>query len=372
MKKHTKFFAIIVVLLFAASMIAFAGGKQEEKEEMKKEEKTERTTTKKEEKKETVLVGMATDIGGLGDKSFNDGSWAGLQKAEDEYDYVEARVIESNEMTDYVPNLTGLAEDGAKVVFAVGFLMADAMIESARTNPDTFFAGIDIFVPEDAPENARGILFKEHESGYLAGVVAGMLTKEYAGVPDRFNDDNVVGMVLGMDIPPVERYQAGFYAGVKSVNPDCEVLSVVTGSFTDQAKGNEAAMAMIQQGADIIFQIAGLTGVGAINACKESGVAAIGVDVDQVGVAPDTVITSAEKRLTEAAFLTIEDVLKNSWSPGNVVLGINEGATGISPFHQFENVVPKTVKDKVQQTITSMKAGEIDVPATRAEAGYEG
>jgi len=362
MKKLTKVLAIFVIFAFALTALAVAGGKQEKAEGAKAEEP----------KEETALVAMATDVGGLGDKSFNDGSWAGLKRAEKEYGYVEARVIESNEMTDYVPNLSGLAEDGAKVVFAVGFLMADALIEVAGNYPDTAFAGIDISVPEDAPDNIRGILFKEEQSGYIAGVAAGMLTKEYADASDRFNNDNVVGMILGMDIPPVERYQAGFYAGVKSVNPDCEVLTVVTGTFEDQAKGNEAAMAMIQQGADIIFQIAGLTGVGAINAAKESGVAAIGVDVDQYNVAPDTVFTSAEKRLEEAAFLTVQDVLEGDFEGGNVTLGINEGATGISPWHEFEDVIPQAVKDAVDQTVADMKAGKIDVPESRAEAGYEG
>lgn len=372
MKKIERVIVLLLVIAFIGAGFAFAGGKQEEAEPESggMEEGTEQT--EEEPQQEPRIVAMATDVGGLNDKSFNDGSWAGLQKAEEEFDNVEARAIESNQMSDYIPNLSGLAEDGAEVVFAVGFLMADAMVEVAAGYPDTAFAGIDIFLSEDAPDNCRGINFKEQESGYIAGVLAGMMTKEYADASDKFNDDNVVGMVLGMDIPPVERYQAGFYAGVQSVNPDCKVLSVVTGSFEDQAKGNESAMAMIQQGADIIFQIAGLTGVGAINAAKESGIAAIGVDVDQNNVAPNTVITSAEKRLTEAAFLTCKDVLEGTFEGGNITLGINEGATGISPFHAFESVIPQAVKDAIDQTVADMKAGNIDVPATRAEAGYEG
>lgn len=372
MKSGRKVFVILMSLALIVTALAFFGCKEEEKAEAKAEEEKAAKAEEPKEEKEEVLVAMATDVGGLGDKSFNDGSWAGLQKAEEEYDYVEARVVQSNQMTDYIPNLSGLAEDGAKVVFAVGFLMADALIEVSNNYPDTYFAGIDIFLPEDAPDNTRGILFKEQESGYIAGVAAGMLTKEYADVSDRLNEENVVGMVLGMDIPPVERYQAGFYAGVKSVNPDCKVLSVVTGVFDDQSKGNEAAMALIEQDADIVFQVAGLTGVGTINACKEAGVAAIGVDVDQAYIAPDAVITSAEKKLEEAAFLTIQDALEGEFTGGNVTLGINEGATGISPWHEWEDTVPQAVKDAVDQAVADMKAGEIDVPATRAEAGYEG
>lgn len=327
-----------------------------------------------EEEADVTIVSMATDVGGLGDKSFNDGAHAGLEQAETEFDSVEARVVQSKQQTDYVPNLTGLAEDGAEIVFAVGFLMADAMIEAANANPDTYFAGIDIGVdPESAPDNVRGIQFREQESGYLAGVVAGMLTKEHASASEKLNEDNVVGMVLGMDIPPVERFQAGFYAGVRSVNPDCEVLSVVTGAFNDQAKGKEAAVAMIEQGADIIFHIAGETGLGAINAAKENGVLAMGVDVDQHAVAPDTVVTSAVKGVTQATYLTIKDVLEGNFEgKANITYGINENATGIAPFHDFENVVPQSVKDAVDKATADMKAGRISVPATRKEAGYSG
>jgi basic membrane protein A len=320
-----------------------------------------------------IVAAMATDIGGLGDKSFNDGSYAGIQEAEKKLG-VTAKVVESKQQTDYVPNLGGLADDGAKIVFAVGFLMADAVVEVAKTHPSAYFAGIDIFVDEaTAPKNLRGINFKEQESGYIAGVVAGLMTKKYASATPRLNDQNVVGMVLGMDIPPVERYQAGFYAGVKSVNPDCEVLSVVTGSFTDQAKGKEAAIAMIEKGADIVFQIAGLTGMGALNAAKEKGVCGIGVDVDQYSAAlADSIITSALKNVTGATYLSVKDVIEGKFKGGNILLGINDDATGIAPYHDFDKIVPKEVKDAVTKTIADMKAGKIAVPATRKEAGYAG
>jgi len=313
---------------------------------------------------------MATDIGGLGDKSFNDGCYAGLEKAQKELG-AAINVIESKQMTDYIPNLSGLAEDGAKLVFAVGFLMAESMVEVAANTPDTYFAGIDIFLPDTAPKNAMGILFKEQESGYLAGVLAGLLTKEHASSMPELNDKNVLGMVLGMDIPPVERYQAGFYAGVTSVNPDCTVLTVVTNDFVDQAKGKEAALALIEQGADIVFQIAGLTGVGVINAAKERGVLAIGVDVDQAYLAPDTVITSAEKRLADMTFKAIQSVVKDEFQSGNVTFGINDAATGIAPYHNFENKIPAAVKKAVEQAEKDLKSGKIVAPAGRAEAGYQ-
>jgi basic membrane protein A len=317
---------------------------------------------------EMIMASMATDVGGLGDGSFNDGSYAGLQMAE-EKGIAAISVIESKQQTDYIPNLSGLAEDGNDVVFAVGFMMSDAMVEAAEYNPDTSFAGVDIFVdPSTAPDNAVGILFKEHEAGYLAGIVAGYMTLEYADRSDRLNDQNVVGLVLGMDIPPCERYEVGFIAGVHSVNPDCEVLTANAGSFTDQAKGKELTLAMVDQGADIVFQIAGLTGLGVISGAQEAGICAIGVDVDQAHYAPDTVITSAMKGLTEATFQVIQMVSNGTFEGGqNYVLGIAENGVGIAPYHDFEDVVPNSVQRAVEQAAKDIAAGRIVVPATRAE-----
>jgi len=356
--KMTKISTILLVLALVFAGMVFANGKKESAPAAEKSK---------------VIIGMVTDVGGLGDKSFNDGSYQGLLKAKADFG-IDARVVQSKQQTDYVPNLSGMASDGANVVFAIGFLMADALVEAAQNNPNTRFAGIDIFLdPSKAPKNAEGLLFKEQQSGYVAGVVAGLMTKKYASASKRLNDKNVVGMVLGMDIPPVERYQAGFYAGVKSVNPDCKVLSVVTGTFTDQAKGKESALAMIQQGADIIFQIAGLTGLGAINAANEAGVAAIGVDVDQNYVAPDAVITSAVKGITNAVYLTIKDDLAGKFQGGgDRTFGIKDGAAGISPFHNWDSIVPAAVKTAVQKAIDGLKSGKVVAPSTRKEAGYKG
>ena len=313
-----------------------------------------------------VVVSMATDVGGLGDKSFNDGAYAGLQMGKDNLG-VDPRIVESKQQTDYVPNLTGLAEDGSQLVFAVGFLMAEAVMEAASYNPNTYFAGIDIFAGDDAPSNFQGISFNEHEAAYLAGIVAGYMTKEYASASDKLNDDNVLGVVLGMFIPPVEKFEVGFMAGARSVNPEVEIISVTSGSFVDQAKGKEAALAMIKQGADIVFHAAGLTGLGAINACKEEGVMAIGVDVDQNNVAPDTVLTSAEKKIVQATYLTIESVVNGTFTGGNKFYGIKEDAVGISSFHSFDSIVPQAVKDAVAQATADMKAGKVKVPTTRGE-----
>ena len=314
------------------------------------------------------VTAMVTDIGGLGDKSFNDGVYEGLQGIEAD-EGVEVRLVESKQQTDYVPNLSGFAEDGANLVFAVGFLMAEAVVEAANNYPETNFAGIDIFVDESsAPSNVQGILFKEQESGYLAGVLAGLLTREYAGASPKLNDENVLGVVLGLLIPPVERFEVGFKAGVYKYNPEARVISIITESFNDTTKGKEVALAMIDQGADIIFPVAGLTGVGSINAAQERSVLAIGVDVDQNELAPDTVITSAVKKLASASYLTTKNALDGTFQGGNSVLGIADGATGLAPFHGFDSIIPAEVKQILADEESAMIAGTVNIPETRAEA----
>jgi len=356
MKKGWK---ILIVML--ALVVLFAGCQ-------KKEEAKEAAPAVEEEAAPAAVASMATDVGGLGDKSFNEGAYHGLEMARDELG-VEINVIESKQQTDYIPNLTGLAEDGSDIVFAVGFLMEQAVKEAATNMPDTYFAGIDIGAAEGDPANFQGILYKEEQAGYLAGVVAGMMTKEYAGNSDKLNDDNVVGVVLGMFVPPVERYEVGFIQGIESVNPDCKILSVTSGSFTDQAKGKEAAVAMVEQGADIIFHAAGLTGLGAIQAAKEEGIMAIGVDVDQNAVAPDTVLTSAEKKIPQTVFLAVKSVVDGNFKGGTHVYGLAEEAVGISDFHGFNDVVPQEVKDAVEQAKADILSGAITIEQTRAAIG---
>ena len=346
-----KLSALTILLLIGAVAVFANGGGEED--------------TMGDEMSATMIAAMATDTGGLGDQSFNDGAFEGLERGA-RFGF-EARVVESRQQTDYIPNLLGLAEDGADVVFAVGFLMEEAVKESAMNAPDTLFGGIDIAGDESIP-NFQGILYREQESGFLAGVVAGLMTAEYASaIPDRLNSDPVVGIVLGMFIPPVERYEVGFIQGVKYVNPDVQVLSATAGSFTDQAIGREAALAMIEQGADIIFHAAGLTGAGAIQAAREEGVLAIGVDLDQNWVAPDTVLTSALKKIPESIEVVLESVANGTFQAGTVVYGLEQGATGIAPFHGFDDSVPQEVKDAVDAATEAILAGEIQIAATRAE-----
>ena len=317
------------------------------------------------------FVAMTTDQNGLGDGSFNDGVYAGLKKAEVD-GLARIMVVEAHAMTDYIPNLSGLADDGAQLVFGVGFLMIEQIQEAAKSNPNTMYAGIDHTYFNAIPKNLIGISYREQEAGYLAGIVAGFMTKKYSRNSPLLNDKNVIGAVLGMDIPPVERYYAGYIAGARSVNPGVDVRSITVGSFGDRAKGKEAALALADQGADIIIQLAGLTGLGVIDAARERKIFAMGADVDQNAAAPDYVLTSALKGTTASVYVTIKDLVAGKLVGGqNRVFGLAEGAIDLAPFHQHDGIVPQEVKDAVAKAKVDIVAGRVKVPTTLAELGIK-
>jgi basic membrane protein A and related proteins len=315
---------------------------------------------------ESIRAAMVTDVGKLGDKSFNDGVWAGLQQAEQELG-AGVNYLVSEQQTDYVPNLTRLVDDGNQVIFAVGFLMSDAIQEVAAQFPDVWFAGIDIelqspdFEPVDV-DNIREVLFAEQQAGYLAGIVAAGMTVD-GSLHERLNDDKVVGVVAGMKIPPVDRYIAGFVAGVKSVDPDVRVLLTYTDTFDDPNAGKEAAVPMYDQGADIVFQVAGRTGLGVFEAARDANALAIGVDVDQYDSLPEVMLTSAEKKLAQATFLTVQDAAQGNFTAGDVLFDLANDGVGLAPFHDYDDVVPQSVKDMVEQAQQDIIEGAIDVPA---------
>jgi basic membrane protein A len=316
-----------------------------------------------------VKAAMVTDVGGLGDKSFNDLSWAGLQKAKTDLG-IDVKVLESKQIADYESNLTQLAGAGYSPVFAVGFLMQDAVTKIATQTPNTNFGGIDITFADPIPKNAVGLNFKEQEAGYLAGIVAGMATKDT--FDSRLNSQNVIGFVGGMPIPPVQRYEAGFVAGAKSVNPSVKVISLYAGKFDDQAKGKELGLSAISSGADVVFAAAGQTGIGTFNACQSSKKALfIGVDTDQYLTLTnpgDTILTSAVKRIDNAVFSVTKKAVDGAFPGGqNLTFGLTDDGVGIAPFHDFDSKVPQAIKDAVAKATADIKAGTVTVPEAVAK-----
>ena len=309
-----------------------------------------------------ISVGMVSDTGGLDDRGFNEFSINGFERAESELG-VTGRVYVSESGDDYLPNLTAAVDDGHDLVIAIGFLIQPSVVEVATEATDVNFAGVDQFYapPPDcggegqspcALPNVLGLQFPSEEAGYLAGVVAAMMTKS-----------NTVSTVGGVKIPPVDNWIAGFRQAVKDTNPDVKLLNAYSQDFVDQAKCKEIALDQIAQGSDLVFQVAGQCGLGALDAACQEGVFAIGVDADQ-SFAGDCVVTSALKPLELAVFETIKSVQDGTFQGNtNRLFGIEEfpDAELLAPFTAD---VSQEIQDAVEEAKQKLISGEIDPPAT--------
>jgi basic membrane protein A and related proteins len=269
-----------------------------------------------------IKVGLVTDIGGLNDRSFNQLAYEGFKRAESQLG-ITGRVLTSKSNADYVPNLSTLAQQHYDLVIGVGFLMADAMDTVASKFPSVKFAEID----QDAtalkhkPKNVTGLLFKEQEAGYLVGYMAGLYMKDNGGT--------TISSVGGQKIPPVDHYIAGYQAGAKAANPKIKTLNDYSQDFVAQDKCKELALNQIQQGSKVVFQVAGQCGLGALDAAKEKGVQAIGVDADQSYLGPQ-IMTSAVKKVDVAVFDTIKAAQAGAIKGGtNKIFDVKSGGVGI-------------------------------------------
>jgi basic membrane protein A len=311
-----------------------------------------------------VRPALVLDVGGLGDQSFNDSAYAGLQRAKKELN-VDTEYLESSAPTDYVDNLTQLADSGYTPVFAVGFLMTDAVNEVSKQYPDTDFAIVDSVA--HGP-NVASLIFREQEGSYLAGIVAGMMTQQKTEYTNP--DDKVVGFLGGQESDLIGRFQAGYEAGVKSVCPDCEVLVQYAGStpdaFNDPARGKEISLQEISEGADIIYHAAGNTGAGLFDAAKEKKIFAIGVDLNQAELFPDApILTSVIKRVDNSVFQTIKEASEDKFPGGEVVeFGLDDKGISLAPFGRFDKDVPQKVKDEVEKAKQGIIDGDIKVPSS--------
>jgi basic membrane protein A len=297
---------------------------------------------------------MVTDVGGLGDKSFNDSANRGLQIAKERFG-AHVTVLQSRAVTDYEPNLSTLAQQGNELIFAIGFLMHDSLNDVAPRFPKAHFAIVDSVV--DQP-NVTSITFKEEESSFLAGVIAGLTTKK-----------STVAFLGGIESPLIEKFQAGFTAGVLSVNPHVAVLVKYTGSFDDVATGKEYASVLYDQGADIIYAAAGKCGLGAIDEAKArpAGDYIIGVDSDQDAIAPGKVLTSALKHVDYAVLALAKDAVNGSIPGGTLVFGLKDGGVGLTEMKYSKQLLPKgalTTEAAYEKLIAS---GKLVVPFTLAQ-----
>jgi basic membrane protein A len=310
---------------------------------------------------------LVTDVGGVNDKSFNQSAWDGVQKAATEFG-MDAKFIESKQPTDYEKNIDQFATENYDVIITVGFLMGDATAAKAKQYPKIKFAIIDneyfptkdsVSCPDTVKDcyvdggltNVTSLMFQEDQVGYLAGVVAGGITKS-----------GTVCTVSGMEIPPVVRYVTGFQSGAKWIKPDVKTLNVYIPSFTDPAKGKETGNSMIGQGCDVVFGVGGNTGNGGLLAAKEKGLAAIGVDVDQYNTYPevqDALVTSAQKNVDVAVYEYLKAIKAGTAKAGAITANLQNGGVGLAPYHDWESKVPDAVKAKVQEAIDGLKGGTL-------------
>jgi basic membrane protein A and related proteins len=297
---------------------------------------------------ESIKAGVVTDIGGLNDRSFNALANKGIKQAESELG-VETRVLISKSNTDYVPNLTRLAQQQFDLIIPVGFLMADAVNTVATQLPDAQFAIIDSPAGDlkDKPKNVQGLLFRENEAGYLAGYLAGLWAKD--------NNATAVSTVGGQKIPPVDAYIAGFQAGAKKAFPQVTTLNGYSQDFVDQAKCKEIALDQISRGSKVVFQVAGGCGLGALDAAKEEGVQGIGVDADQSYLG-DHILTSAIKKVDVAVFEAVKRAQEGQFKGGiDVIATVENGGVGLGKI----SAEGEMYADQIQEITDQVASGEV-------------
>jgi basic membrane protein A len=306
-------------------------------------------------------VGLVFDIGGRGDKSFNDSAYRGLERAGRELG-VRFEYLEPAEGADRETGLREYASRGFALVIGVGFMFSDDIEKMAREFPDVRFACVDYTVGLDAdgnpvplPENLVGLKFREEEGSFLAGAAAALVSRS-----------GIIGFVGGMDVPLIHKFEAGYTAGARYVRPATQVLvgyaGVTAQAFKDPAKGKEMANSIYGRGADVIFHASGTTGFGVFEAAREHGKLAIGVDSDQNDEAPGHVLTSMVKDVDVAVFETVRNVLDGSFRGGIREFGLRE--QGVHVVRDARNAVlfPDAAWARVQALRDSIAAGLIAVP----------
>jgi basic membrane protein A and related proteins len=302
-----------------------------------------------------LRVGLVTDVGKIDDRSFNQSAWEGVQRAHRELG-ANVRFIETTDPKDYAKNIDQFVQENYGVVVTVGFAIGQATQEAANRYRNVRFVGVDQ-TQERPIDNLAGLIFDEDRAGYLAGALAGLMTKS-----------GVIGAALGTDlVPPVVKFGRGYEAGAKAVRPDVRVLIAyhpggLARGFTDPDWGKATAQQMIQQQADILFGAGGNTGNGALLGALERNVLAIGVDTDQWETLPQVrpvLLSSAMKLITPGVFDLLKAVGEGSFKGGNTT-----GEIGLAPFHDTEPQVPNEIKQRLQQIDRGLKDGSIRTGVT--------
>jgi basic membrane protein A len=320
-------------------------------------------------------VGIVFDVGGRGDKSFNDGAYIGAMRAERELG-ARVRFIEPGEGSDREAGLRLLAAEGMDLVVGVGFIFTDDLTLLAEEYPNVRFAGVDYAVSTDAagqpvqpPPNLAALKFREEQGSFLVGALSALISQQ-RNIGDRaVTPTTRVGFVGGMDIPLIHKFEAGFRAGVRHVCPDCTVVAQYAGvtpeAFRNPGRGKELALSQYQQGVNVIFHASGSTGLGVFEAARATGKLAIGVDADQFAEAPGFILTSMVKGVDAAVFDAIKDVKDGTFRGGIEQFGLREQGVGYVYDANNRRLIPDSIRARVEALKDSIVAGHITVPAER-------
>lgn len=305
--------------------------------------------------RQKLKVGLVFDVGGLGDKSFNDAAYAGLKRAEKELGIV-GEYREPGEGAHREAHLRHFAKGDADLIIGVGFLFTDEIRAMAFDFPKKKFACVDYTVDDrEIPENLAALTFREEEGSFLVGAIAAL--KSQTGK---------IGFVGGVESPLIKKFEAGYTQGAKHVRPDIEVKAVYAGvsdtAFKDPQKGKELASSLYDAGCDVIYHASGSTGLGVFKAAEERKKLAIGVDRDQSDeAAPGVVLTSMTKNTDTAVFDVIESVVKGNFRGGVMSLGLKEGGVGYVYNEKNKHLIGEEIHRKVEELKSKIIAGEITV-----------
>ncbi len=312
----------------------------------------------------TSSAGIVFDVGGRGDKSFNDGAYKGGTRARQELG-AEIRLIEPGEGTDREAGIRLLAAEGMDLVIGVGFIFTDDLRQLAGEYRDTWFAGVDYALQTDSlgniiapPPNVAALKFREEEGSYLVGALAALVS-----------GTKRIGFVGGMDIPLIHKFEAGYRAGVRAVCADCQVIAQYAGvtpeAFANPTKGKELALSQYRSGVNVIFHASGSTGLGVFEAARQTNKLGIGVDSDQYDEAPGYVLTSMVKGVDAAVYDAIKRVRDGTFQGGVFSFGLAEGGVGYVYDERNRALIPDSVHARVEALKRDIIAGKIKVPSTR-------
>jgi basic membrane protein A and related proteins len=296
-------------------------------------------------------VGIVLDKGGKDDKSFNNAAFVGATKAKQELG-IFMKYVEATDDNAFEPLLRAFAQKDFDLIMAIGVTQAQALTKVAAQFPNKHFAVVD---SEVKLPNVRSLLFEEHEGSYLVGAIAALASQT-----------GTVGYIGGMDIPLIRRFQMGYEAGAKKINPKVKVLNNYVGvtaeAWNNPAKAKELALSQYGNGADVVFAAAGASNAGLFDAAEEKGKFAIGVDSNQNWIKPGRVLTSMLKRVDTAVYATIREGKEGRFQAGVVRYGLGNQGVDYAVDEHNAKVLTESMRKKVEQLKAEIIAGKIQVP----------